>query len=305
MSDRVNKVFEHGQFINGPEVTELEEKLAKFVGVKYAIGVGSGTDALYLAVRALGLDGKAVAVPAYTFIASVESIVRAGATPVFCDIDKRTLNIDPVKIPRSVDAIMAVNIFGLPADYELLRTYNVPIIEDAAQSFGAVYRGKRSCSLGDIGCTSFFPSKPLGGCGDGGMIFTNDGGRATYIRSLKEHGRTVDAKYLNIHHGINSRLDSINAAYLLDKFDKFTLHIMGRQYRAAQYSIYYECAQSCFTSDSAWALFPTTSTAGKGRRYYQVPMHMQPVYGPLGYMRGDFPVAEWASNNVTCLEIKV
>ena len=224
----IKKVLDHGQYIMGPEVPELEERLADYVGVKHCIGVSSGTDALLMALMAVGVQpGDEVITSAFTFIATGEMIALLGATPVFVDIDPITYNIDPKEIEKAITpktkAIMPVSLYGQCADFTLINqiahSYNIPVIEDAAQSFGAQHHNKMSCSLSDIGCTSFFPSKPLGGYGDGGACFTNDDELAKILRELRVHGQ--EKRYQHVRVGINGRLDTIQAAILLAKFNLF------------------------------------------------------------------------------------
>ena len=252
IESNILKVLDHGQYIMGPEVGNLEKKLSEFVGVKHAISCASGTDALLMALMAHNVGpGDAIFTTPFTFIASAEVICLLGATPVFVDIDPKTYNIDSNKLEQAVKVlkyndssthplpfdnrqqisglvskgILAVNIFGLPADYNsinmIAEKHNLFVIEDAAQSFGAAYKGKKACSLGDIGATSFFPAKPLGCYGDGGMCFTDDDHLADIMRSVRAHGKG-NHKYDNIRIGINGRLDTIQAAILLAKLLKIT-----------------------------------------------------------------------------------
>ena len=245
----IDIVLRHGNYIMGPEVKQLEAKLAAYTGAKHAISCASGTDALLMALMAYGVKpGDAIFTTPFTFIATAEVISLLGATPVFVDIDPQTFNIDPAKLalaikalkagdatlhplPLSPDAsrltprgIIPVDLFGLSADYDAINAIagqnGLFVIEDAAQSFGATYKGKRACSLGDIGCTSFFPAKPLGCYGDGGMCFTDDDKLAEIMESIRVHGKGGH-KYDNVRIGINGRLDTIQAAILLAKFEIF------------------------------------------------------------------------------------
>ena len=239
----IAKVFKHGQYIMGPEVSELENQLADYVGVKYCIGVSSGSDALLIAMMALGIGpGDEVITTPFTFIATAEMIKILGAKPVFVDIDPQTYNIDPTKISLAITAntklILPVSLYGQCADMDAInaiaKQYKLPVLEDGAQSFGATYKGKKSCSLSTIGCTSFFPSKPLGCYGDGGAIFTNNDFLAATMREIRVHGQ--DRRYNHPKLGINGRLDTIQAAILLAKFKIFPDEISKRNRVAEQYT---------------------------------------------------------------------
>ena len=232
---RIKAVLEHGRYIMGPEIPELEERLADYVGVKHCIGVSSGTDALLIAMMALGVgSGDQVITTPFTFIATGEMIALLGAEPVFVDIDPRTYNLDPQQLEAAITpqtkAIMPVSLYGQCADMDeinrVAERHGLPVIEDAAQSFGATYKGRRSCALSTIGATSFFPSKPLGGYGDGGACFTNDDRRAKLLRELREHGQ--DRRYHHSVVGINGRLDSLQAAVLLAKLRVFDHEVERR-----------------------------------------------------------------------------
>lgn len=247
---RINKVIESGHFILGEEVTEFEEKLAEYIGVKHAIGCGSGTDALQLIFMAYGIGaGDAVFCPDTTFIASIEPALMLGAYPSFCDINLETFNIDVKSLERQINAIIkdgkykpravvAVDLFGNPTDYEALsaicQKYDLILVEDAAQATGAMYKGKKCGSLGDISATSFFPTKPLGCYGDGGAVFTNDDEMNEVLRSLRVHGKGED-KYHNVRVGINSRLDTLQAAIMLPKFKVLEDELIKRQKVAKRY----------------------------------------------------------------------
>ena len=240
---RMQAVFDHGRYILGPEVAELEEKLAAFCGVKHAVCVASGTDALMVALMALGIKpGDEVITTPFTFIATAETIALLGARPVFADIDPVTYNIDPALIEAAITdktrAIMPVALYGQCADMDAINAiagrYGLPVIEDAAQSFGASYRGRKSGGLSTIGCTSFFPSKPLGCYGDGGACFTNDETLATAMREIANHGQ--DRRYHHPRLGVNSRLDSLQAAVLLAKMEIFPDEVEARARLGASYS---------------------------------------------------------------------
>lgn len=230
-------VIESSRFISGPQVKELEAQLAEYVGVKHCITCGNGTDAITLAMMAWGIgEGDAVFVPDFTFFSSGECPAIVGATPIFVDVDQRTFNLDPIKLEQVIltildegeytpKAVVAVDLFGLPADCPAIKAicekYGLLLLEDGAQGFGGSINGKMACSFGDIATTSFFPAKPLGCYGDGGAIFTNNDEWAALLRSLTVHGKSGNDKYNNIRIGMNSRLDTIQAAILMPKFKAF------------------------------------------------------------------------------------
>jgi UDP-2-acetamido-2-deoxy-ribo-hexuluronate aminotransferase len=228
---QMDEVLNNTAFIMGDKVGLLEQKLADYVGVKHCISVSSGTDALLIAMMALGIgpDDEVITTP-FSFIATAETIVLLGAKPVFVDIDPRTYNIDPKQIEAAITpktkAIMPVSLYGQCADFDAINQYNIPVIEDAAQSFGATYKGQKSCSLSTIGCTSFFPSKPLGGYGDGGACFTNDDNLAKIMREIRVHGQ--DKRYHHARIGINGRMDTLQAAILLAKLEIFPQEVKAR-----------------------------------------------------------------------------
>lgn len=243
VDEAVLTVMRRGQFILGPEVTLLEEYLAKFVGVKHCISVSSGTTALQMALMAIGIEpGDEVITPGHGFFVAPEVILLLGATPVFVDIDPRTYNLDPDLIESAITnktkAILPVSLYGQCADMDAINAiaqrYELPVIEDAAQSFGALYRGRRSCELSTIGCTSFFPSKPLGCYGDGGACFTNDDIFAEHLRLIRKHGQL--RRHYHIQIGLNGRLDTIQAAVLLAKLDIFEDELRQRQQVANWYN---------------------------------------------------------------------
>lgn len=238
----IQRVLDHGQYILGPEVAELEERLAQFVGAKYCITCANGTDALQIAQMALDIGpGDEVITPGFTYIATAETVALLGAKPVYVDIDPRTYNLDPQLLEAAITprtkAIIPVSLYGQCADFDAINAiaakHGIPVIEDAAQSFGASYKGKRSCNLTTISCTSFFPSKPLGCYGDGGAIFTNDEQLATVLRQIARHGQ--DRRYHHIRVGVNSRLDTLQAAILLPKLEIFEEEITLRQQVAENY----------------------------------------------------------------------
>lgn len=238
----IQRVLDHGQYILGPEVAELEARLAEFVGAKYCITCANGTDALQIAQMALNIGpGDEVITPGFTYIATAETVALLGAKPVYVDVDPRTYNLDPALLEAAITprtkAIIPVSLYGQCADFDAINAiaakYGIPVIEDAAQSFGASYKGKRSCNLSTISCTSFFPSKPLGCYGDGGAIFTNDDQLATVLRQIARHGQ--DRRYHHIRVGVNSRLDTLQAAILLPKLEIFEEEIALRQQVADNY----------------------------------------------------------------------
>lgn len=239
---RIQRVLEHGQFILGPEVAELEERLCAYTGAKYCITCANGTDAIQIALMALGVGpGDEVITPGFNYIAAAEVTVLLGAKPVYVDIDPRTYNLDPALLPPAIGprtkAIIPVSLYGQCADYDAINAiaarHGIPVIEDAAQSFGATYKGRKSCNLTTIATTSFFPSKPLGCYGDGGAIFTNDEELAKVMRQIARHGQ--DRRYHHIRVGINSRLDTLQAAILLPKLDILADEVQRRQQVAANY----------------------------------------------------------------------
>ncbi len=325
-------VIRSNTFILGSKVEELEKALADYVGVKYAITCGSGTDALQLIYMAYGIgEGDVVFCPDMTFIASIEPACLLGATPVFCDIDSVSYNLDPSSLERQIEAVLlegkkmpkaivAVDLFGNPADYDELRKiadkYNLLLIEDAAQSMGASYKGKKCGSLGDIAATSFFPSKPLGCYGDGGAVFTNDSDIAELIYSYRVHGKGR-SKYDNIRIGINSRLDAIQAAVLLPKLEILDEEIAMRQEKARKYDVSLSDAFSTPTisngNTSAYAQYNIVTKDGDIRtrlenalkengipvaRYYPNPMHLLPVFENCSnYSEDYYNTIRYASNS--------
>ncbi len=351
----IKTVLKHGQYIMGPEIKELESKLASYVGVKHAMSCASGTDALLLALMAYGVGaGDAIFTSPFTFIATAEVICLLGATPIFVDIDARTFNIDADKLEKAIIAvknndrsvyplpltphfshltsepltpkgIIPVDLFGLPADYDALETiarkHSLWIIEDAAQSFGAEYKGKKACFFGDIACTSFFPAKPLGCYGDGGMCFTQDERIASLMGSIRLHGQGEN-KYENVRIGINGRLDTIQAAILLAKFEIFSEEMELRQKIARRYSEFLISHSSLLTPHipsgykSAWAQYSVLAKDAKHRSnlqgklreagiptaiYYPKPLHLQKAFTQMGYREGNFPLSEDCASRVFSL----
>ena len=239
----IQRVLDHGQFILGPEVTELEEKLAAYTGARHCITVANGTDALQIAQMALGIGpGDEVITPGFNYIAAAETTALLGARPVYVDIDPRTYNLDPELLEAAITpatrAIIPVSLYGQCADFDAINViaarHGIPVIEDAAQSFGAIYQERKSCNLTRVACTSFFPSKPLGCYGDGGALFTNDDELAKVMRQIARHGQ--DRRYHHICVGVNSRLDTLQAAILLVKLEIFDEERALRQQVAARYT---------------------------------------------------------------------
>lgn len=243
INTNIQKVLAHGQYILGPEVTELEEKLSAYCGAKYCITCANGTDALQIALMALGIGvGDEVITPGFTYIATAETVALLGAKPIYVDVDANTYNLDVNQLENAITpktkAIIPVSLYGQCADFDEINAiaakYNLPVIEDAAQSFGASYKGRKSCNLTTIACTSFFPSKPLGCYGDGGAIFTNDEELAKIIRQIARHGQ--DKRYHHIRVGVNSRLDTLQAAILLPKLEILDDELIARQKVAEIYT---------------------------------------------------------------------
>jgi UDP-2-acetamido-2-deoxy-ribo-hexuluronate aminotransferase len=330
--------------------------------VKHAITCASGTDALLMALMAYGVGpGDAIFTTPFTFIATAEVISLLGATPVFVDIDPQTFNLDPAKLELAIEAlktngpslhplpvhhlslithhsslvpkgIIPVDLFGLPADYDrinaIAKKHGLFVLEDAAQSFGAEYHGRKACSLADAGCTSFFPAKPLGGYGDGGAIFTDDDALAQAIRSIRVHGQGSD-KYDNVRIGVNGRLDTLQAAIVLAKLGIFPAEVELRQQAAARYTELIQqqlsalgqpasvvCPQVLEGYASAWAQYSLLARDGAHRSllqkrlnqagiptaiYYPKPLHLQGAFAPLGYHEKDFPVSEASSSRIFSL----
>jgi UDP-2-acetamido-2-deoxy-ribo-hexuluronate aminotransferase len=244
----IQRVLDHGQYILGPEVAELEEKLAAYTGAKHCITVANGTDALQIAQMALGIGpGDEVITPGFTYIATAETVALLRAKPVYVDIDPRTYNLDPALLEAAITprtkAIIPVSLYGQCADFDAINAvaakHGIPVIEDAAQSFGATYKGRKSCNLTTIACASFFPSKPLGCYGDGGAIFTNDDELAKVMRQIARHGQ--DRRYHHIRVGVNSRLDTLQAAILLPKLTVLDDELAQRQRVADTYNELLKC----------------------------------------------------------------
>jgi UDP-2-acetamido-2-deoxy-ribo-hexuluronate aminotransferase len=334
MNARIQTVLEHGQYILGAETVELEQQLAEYVGVKHCVGASSGTDTLLMALMAYGIGpGDEVITSPFTFIATGEMIALAGAKPVFVDIDARTYNIDPALIETAITprtkAIMPVSLYGQCADMKAINAvagkHRIPVIEDGAQSFGALYRGKRSCGLSEVGSTSFFPSKPLGAYGDGGALFTDDDHLAKLMREIRVHGQ--DRRYHHPRLGINGRLDTLQAAVLLAKLEIFPDEVAARSRIGARYSAMIDEAFRSESEPARRVVTPfvaadctsvyaqyTVQVADRAKVeqamktrgiptavHYPVPLHLQPVFGNLGAGRGSFPVSEAAGDRVISL----
>ena len=335
----IQKVISSAQFISGEQVKVLEEKLAAYVGVRHCITCGNGTDALSIALLAWGVGpGDAVFVPDFTFFSSGECPAALGAVPVFVDVCPDTYNMDAVLLEREVKRVMAegklipkvvvaVDLFGLPADYDRIRAvcdkYDLLLLEDGAQGFGGELHGKKACSFGDISTTSFFPAKPLGCYGDGGAIFTDDDRIADLCRSIAVQGKNADNKYDNVRLGMNSRLDTLQAAILLPKFDAFRKYEVEDVNRVA--NIYTENLKNMKELTlptvkegyySSWAQYTIQLPEWADREqiqacmkeqgiptmiYYVKPMHMQGAFAGTGSAIADCPVTEELCRSVLCL----
>ena len=326
IDERISRVLDHGRYILGPEIEELEERLCEYVGVKHSIGVSSGTDSLLIALMALGIGpGDEVITVPYTWISTAEMIALIGARPVFVDIEPVSLNMDTdlleSAITEKTKAIMPVGIYGQTANLSAIneiasRNGDIPVIEDAAQSFGATHRGEKSCGLSLVGSTSFFPSKPLGGYGDGGCLFTDDDELARKMKQIRVHGQ--ERKHHHPILGLNGRLDSLQAAVVLAKLDIFDDEIELRQKVADAYGSAIEATSTRLPrvaegNTSVWAQYTILSENRDELQtklheegipsvpYYAVPLHLQPVFADLGHEKGDFPVTEEVSEQ--CLSL--
>jgi dTDP-4-amino-4,6-dideoxygalactose transaminase len=341
---KVQSVCTSAHYISGPEVSELERELAEYVGVKHCITCANGTDAITLAVKAWGLGvGDAVFVPDFTFFSSGECPASEGCTCIFVDVDKQTYNMDPLKLESAIlkviaegkyqpKAVVAVDLFGQPADYDAIKPicekYGLLLLEDGAQGFGGEIRGKKACSFGDISTTSFFPAKPLGCYGDGGAVFTDNDEWAALIRSYAVHGKAGDDKYNNIRLGLNSRLDTLQAAILQVKFKAFKEYEVTDVNRAA--SMYDAAFRKLGLSNklvlptikegylSSWAQYTIQLPEGTDRAavqnamknkniptmvYYMKPMHTQGAFEETDSADADCPVAENICKRVLSLPI--
>jgi UDP-2-acetamido-2-deoxy-ribo-hexuluronate aminotransferase len=322
LTEGMMKVLSHGQYIMGPEVKELEDKLANFVGAKHCIANSSGTDALLLPMMALGIKpGDEIVTTPFTFFATGEMISLLGAKPIFVDIDPETYNLDPKKLATAITsktkAIMPVSLYGLCADMDAINQAagKIPVIEDAAQSFGASYKGKKSCALSTFGATSFFPSKPLGGYGDSGATFTNDDAMAQAMREIRVHGQ--EKRYHHTRIGINGRIDTLQAAILLAKFSIFPQEVGARARIGARYrellgqKLKLQALPTGYTNvygqftievDNREEFIKRMNEMGVPTAvHYPVPLHLQPAYKDMNFKVGDFPHAERAAKRVCSL----
>lgn len=327
LEKNVLAVFDHGRYIMGPEVAELESALCEYLGVKHSIGASSGTDTLLIALMALGVKaGDEVITVPYTWISTAEVIALIGAKPVFVDVDPVTWNMDPSLMEAAITdrtkAIMPVGIYGQTSDMRTIneiaaRHGNIPVIEDAAQSFGATHHGVKSGALSIVGSTSFFPSKPLGGYGDGGALFTDDDELADHMRWIRVHGQ--QKKHFHPLLGINGRLDTLQAAILLPKLELFPEEVELRQTVGKRYderlagipgiecpavgpgntSVYAQYTLLC--EDRAEVQARLHERGVPSVPYYSVPLHLQPVFAGLGHRKGDFPVTERVADR--CLSL--
>lgn len=330
IDNRISSIINRSQFILGAELEELEEKLARYVGVKYALGVSSGTDALMLALMALGCEAgrdnsnKEIIVPSFTFFATAEAPAFLGMKPVFCDINEKTYNIDVSKIEslitKNTVGIIVVNIFGQCADLEaveaIAKKYNLFVIEDACQSFGAKIIDRFSCSFGDLAVTSFFPAKPLGCFGDGGMVFTNSEEHYKKISALRNHGDTGRMEHAYI--GMTGRLDNLQAAILLEKFKIFDTDISLRIEKAKYYTDNLSSVITPFVEAHNKSVYAQYSIQSTNRDkicvalnekdiptpiYYHTPLHLSQAFSYLGYKETDKPISEKLCKNIFALPI--
>jgi UDP-2-acetamido-2-deoxy-ribo-hexuluronate aminotransferase len=319
---RIAAVLQHGQFIMGPEVRELEQALEQRTGSKHCIACASGTDALMIGLMALGIGpGHEVITSPFTFIATAEMIALVGATPVFVDIDPETYNLDPNLLKKAITvktkAIMPVSLYGQCAEMDDINLIagEIPVIEDAAQSFGATYKGRQSCNLSTIGCTSFFPSKPLGCYGDGGACFTNDDALAAKMRQIRVHGQ--DRRYHHPVIGFNGRLDTLQAAILLGKLTMFDGEVKTRAEIGARYTELLRGAVKTPTilphNTSVYAQYTVAVEKRDSVQqqlqqqgiptavHYPISLHLQPAFARLALGKGTFPASERASELVMSL----
>lgn len=326
INERIHRVLEHGRFIMGPEIEELESVLASYVGCRHAITVASGTDSLEIALRALeiGPGDEVVTVP-FTWISTAEVILQVGAKPVFVDIDPLDFNISVERIEAAITprtkALLPVSLFGQMPDYDAINAiaekHGITVIEDAAQSFGATRHGRKSCGVTTIASTSFYPAKPLGCYGEGGALFTNDDDLAMKMRAIRTHGGI--RRHFHDLVGMNGRFDTLQAAIMLGKWAGFADEVTARERLGARYSqnlgdlcatptvregnthVY---AQYTLRAPNRDALGETLKTKGIPTAvYYPKCLHEQPVFSHLGYHYGDFPVAESASREVISLPL--
>jgi len=326
IDERIQRVLDHGQYILGPEIGELEAKLAAYVGSRHCVTVASGTEALLIALMAIGIKpGDEIVTTPFTFVATAEMMVLLGAKPVFVDAEEDTANIDAAKLAAAITprtrAIMPVALYGQPADMDeinaLAARHRIPVIEDAAQSFGATYKGRRSCALSAIGCTSFFPSKPLGCYGDGGAIFTDDAALATAMREIRVHGQS--GRYNHTRIGVGGRMDSIQCAVVLAKLGRFEWELerraaLGRRYDQALAALAPRVRPIKVRPDRTTVYAQYTVRAADRVRleqelkrrgiptavHYPLSLHQQPAYAAQ-YKGQSFPIAEKLAREVISL----
>jgi UDP-2-acetamido-2-deoxy-ribo-hexuluronate aminotransferase len=322
---RIQRVLDHGQFIMGPEVRELEERLEAYTGARHCITVSSGTEALLISLMALGVKaGDEVITSPFTFVATAEVIALLGAIPVFVDVESDTCNIDPSRIEAAITsrtrAIMPVSLYGQPADMDEInaiaaRCGNLPVIEDAAQSFGASYKGRKSCNLSTVGCTSFFPSKPLGCYGDGGAIFTSDDALARAMREIRVHGQ--ERRYYHTRVGVGGRMDTLQCAVVLAKLDRFDWEVARRATLGLRYGelLGGRVATTALRSDrtSVFAQYTVLvderdevqkRLAAEGvptAVHYPVPLHKQPAFVDRCRIQGSLANADMLAQRVMSL----
>ena len=321
---RIQKVLDHGQYIMGPEIAELEARLAAFVGARHCVGVCDGTTAMMIAMMALDIRaGDEIVTTPFTFIATGEMIALLGAKPVFVDIDPKTYNLDPARIEAAITprtrAILPVSLYGQCADMDAINAvaarHKLPVIEDAAQSFGATYKGRRSCALSTIGTTSFFPTKPLGCYGDGGACFTNDDELAKRMAQIRVHGQSK--RYYHPIIGMNGRLDTLQAAILLAKFETLAEELEARTEVAARYAeVLAGIVPTPYIEPHNVSVFAQYTVQVENRAdvqarlkeagiptavHYPMPLHLQPAFASLGLGEGSFPKAEAAARRVMSL----
>lgn len=321
---RIQAVLDHGQYIMGPEVAELEARLATYAGTKYCITCASGTEALLMSLMALGIEpGDEIITTPFTFVATAEVIVLLGAVPVFVDIEPDTCNIDPAKIEAAITAktraIMPVSLYGQPADMDEINAiatrHRLPVIEDAAQSFGAVYRGSKSCSLSTIGCTSFFPSKPLGCYGDGGAIFTDDEVLAKVLREIRVHGQ--ERRYVHSRVGVGGRMDTMQCAVVLAKMERFEWEVAQRLEVGARYNaLFSDKVQTVVQRPDRTSVFAQYTVLVNGREsvqqklkdvgiptavHYPVPLNRQAAYRERCRVSGSLANTDAAASKVMSL----
>ena len=323
INERIQSVLDHGNYIMGPEVAELEQRLAAYTGARHCITVSSGTEALIISLMALGIGpGDEVITTPFSFIATAEAIVLVGATPVFVDIDPATCNLDPRRIEERISmrtrAIMPVSLYGLPADMDEISAiawrHGLVVIEDAAQSFGATYHGRKSCNLSQVGCTSFFPSKPLGCYGDGGAIFTSDDALAVAMREIRVHGQSK--RYVHTRVGLGGRMDTLQCAVVLAKLERFEWELEQRARVADAYDALLSGkidlmerrpGRTSAFGQYTVALAQREQVQARLQRagiptavHYPVPIHLQPAYAHLA---GEQPCPMAVARSATVMSL--